>query len=90
MMNLNIKDIVTLDDDNEYLVVSKADYEGDTYFYISDVVNTGNLKLLKLNKENNHLAEFYDPELSEKLLPILYENAKGLIEELNGQLNGNN
>ena len=31
---INIKDTLVLDDDNEYVVVSKANYNDKTYYYI--------------------------------------------------------
>ena len=34
---LNIKDIVTLSDDNQYQVISKTEYEGLIYYYIVDI-----------------------------------------------------
>jgi len=71
-MNIDIKDVITLDDNNQYVVVSKANYSEDTYFYISDVNNNEEFKILKLNKDNGKLAEFEDEILVQKLLPLFF------------------
>ena len=76
-MDLNIKDVITLDDNNNYVVVSKTNYHSETYFYILDINNNENFKILKLNISNNKLAEFEDQDLIKELLPIfLKESAK--------------
>ena len=31
---IDIKDILTLDDNNKYIVVSKVNYEGKIYYYL--------------------------------------------------------
>ena len=33
-MQIDIKDVLTLEDDSDYVVVSKIDYEGITYLYL--------------------------------------------------------
>ena len=38
-MNINIRDILTLDDDNRYVVVSKIYYNGKDYLYLVDTEN---------------------------------------------------
>lgn len=87
-MNIDIKDVITLDDDNEYVVVSKVDYKDDTYFYI---VNTNisednneegkeGFKILKLNKDNQKLAEFDDENLVRILIPLFFKETASFIE----------
>ena len=36
-MIINIKDILTLDDDNRYIVISKINYENRKYYNLMDV-----------------------------------------------------
>ena len=43
-MNINIKDILTLSDDNRYVVISKAQYENKQYLYLIDINNNENMK----------------------------------------------
>ena len=35
---IQIKDVVTLSDQNEYLVVSKVDHEDRNYYYLVDII----------------------------------------------------
>lgn len=79
-MTINIKDVITLDDDNEYVVVSKVNYENKTYYYLVDKNNDGNLKFCYEDKEE--LVEFFDKELTTKLLPLFFETSKHLFDEL--------
>ena len=74
-MNIEIKDEIKLDDNNEYVVVSKIIYENNIYFYIVNINNNTEFKILRYNKENEKLSEFEDQELIKKLLPLLLEEA---------------
>lgn len=76
-MTINIKDILTLDDDNEYVVVSKVNYENKNYCYLIDKKNL-NVKFCYEDKEE--LVEIEDKELVTKLLPMFVKVAK---EEIN-------
>lgn len=71
-MNINIKDVLTLDDNNKYVVVSKVNYEDDTYFYLININTQKDFKILRLNKENNKLAEFDNQELIKILIPLFF------------------
>lgn len=87
-MNIDIKDVITLDDDNEYVVVSKVNYNDETFFYIvntnisEDNNEDGNVgfKILKLNKENQKLAEFDDENLVKTLIPLFFKETASYIE----------
>lgn len=74
---MNIKDIVTLSDDNKYQVVSKTVYEGLTYYYLVDINDISNIKFLYENIDR--LTEVEDPELIQKLLPKLFYEIKDMI-----------
>ena len=71
-MNIEVKDIITLDDDNRYMVISKAEYKGKLYFYLINVKDRGQYKFLYLTAENE-LSEFNDPKIMEELLPLFYQ-----------------
>ncbi len=78
-MMIDIKDVLTLSDNNEYVVVSKIDYENKTYYYLVDNNNHNNLKFCYL--DNDELVEIENKGLTTKLLPIFLEAAKKEIEE---------
>ena len=66
-MTINIKDTLTLDDNNEYVVISKVNYESKNYYYL-------------LDKNNEELVEIEDKKLTTKLLPLFVEVAKKEID----------
>ena len=65
-MKIDIKDLLVLDDNNEYVVVSKTIYNNKTYYYLMDINNNENIKFLL---ENGDLEEIEDKILITKLLP---------------------
>ena len=67
-MNINVKDIVTLNDHNKYVVVSKTEVANKTYFYLIDMVNYENVLICYL--EDNKLKEVGDEQLIKQLLKI--------------------
>lgn len=73
-MNLNIKDLVTLEDNIEYLVCSIAHYEGFDYTYLIDINNNENIKICKIINKNGlaYLEEIQDDAIITKIVPILY------------------
>lgn len=79
-MIINMKDTLTLDDNNEYVVVSKVNVDDKNYFYLIDKNDNSNLKFCY--QDNDELVELNDKELVTKLLPLFVENAKGELEDL--------
>lgn len=77
-MNIDIKDTLLLDDNNEYVVVSKIKYENKDYYYLVDINNNGNVKFCYQN--NEELVEFDNKELTAKLLPLFLEKNKKYIQ----------
>ena len=78
-MNVDIKDILTLDDGNRYTVVSKANYNDRIYFLIMDVNNNTNIKFCYL--DNNELVESEDKIINTKLLPLFIKSTKKSLDE---------
>ncbi len=74
---MDIKDIVTLSDDNKYEVISKTHYEGLVYYYLVDINDISNIKFLYEN--GDVLTETDDPVLIETLLPKLLAEIQDLI-----------
>lgn len=74
---INIKDTLILDDDNEYVVVSKVNYNNITYYYILDKYDNSNVKFCYQN--DDELIEISDEALIKKLIPLFFEEAKEKI-----------
>jgi len=83
-MNIEIKDILKLADNQTYVVCSKTEYQGITYFYLIDIENNENIKFVeeKQNADKTVVIEVEDKDLLQNLLPLFYENAKHILEEL--------
>ena len=74
-MKIDIKDTLTLNDGNEYVVVSKVIFENKTYLYlVSD-----NGKILFCVLKNDTLKEVKDERLINKLLPLFLRNGRNVI-----------
>lgn len=71
---INIKDTLVLDDDNEYVVVSKANYNDKTYYYILN--NNDNSDFKFCYQENDELVEIEDDKLIKELIPLFFNSVK--------------
>ena len=80
-MNIDIKDTVTLSDDNSYVVVSKVIYEGSTYYYLLDRNNQENIKFCVENTINSSFLEVDNTDLIQRLLPLFVESSTKAITE---------
>ena len=79
-MSIDIKDIITVSDEKNYVVVSKIDYDEDIYYYLTDVDDNVNTKFLVQNKERSEsLLEVKDAELLQKLFPMFLKKTKESI-----------
>ncbi len=78
-MIINIKDTLTLDDNNEYVVISKIYYDNKNYYYLLDKNNNDNFKFCY--EDNDELVEIDDKELTTKLLPLFVEAAQKEVDE---------
>ena len=76
---IEITNLVTLSDDNQYVVVSKVVNEGITYYYFVDINNNQNIKFLY--EDNGDLVEIEDGTLISNLLPLFYEKVKDVLSE---------
>ena len=79
-MNIDIKDVITLDDNNEYVVVNKVNYNDKNYYYLIDMEDSENLMFCY--EDNGDLVEVKDKELTAKLLPLFLEKSNDIINEL--------
>ena len=81
-MIINIKDILTLDDNNEYVVISKVKHNNKDYYYLIDKNNNKNIKFCY--GDNDELVEIVDKELITLLLPLFVNS---ISEELSSEEN---
>ena len=77
-MDIGIRDILTLSDKKEYVVVSKILYENKTYLFLIDLNDEMNIKICYLN--DDEVIETRDKELNTKLLPLFVEETKKIVE----------
>lgn len=76
---INIKDTLVLDDDNEYVVVSKANYNDKIYYYI--INNKYNSDFKFCYQENDELVEIEDDKLIKELIPLFFNGVKEVLFE---------
>ena len=84
-MNINVKDLVTLSDQNKYVVVSKIEVSDKVYFYLVDINNYENILICYL--ENNKLKEVKDEELVKQLIKVFSVELKDEIKNIMDSLN---
>lgn len=77
-MKVEVNNIVTLDNDADYLVTNKLDYENNTYFAMCNLNDDKDLKIVR--QEGNELVEFFDFELLTKLVCLFDSQNKMNIE----------
>jgi len=78
-MNIDIKDTLTLSDNNCYVVVSKVNYGNNTYYYLIDKPTNESVKFCVERPESNALLEIEDKNLIQRLLPLFLEASYGAI-----------
>lgn len=79
-MNIDIKDLLTLNDGNKYIVCSKTKLDNKTYYYLVDINDNKNLKFCL--EDNGDLIELEDKALIQKLLPMFTDEVKDIINSL--------
>ena len=80
-MDIKKNDVLTLEDNNEYVVVSKVTYDDANYLYIVDLNDVKNIKFVKEN--NDEVLEISDKDLISELIPLFIDdtNASSLFKE---------
>ena len=82
MKELELYDIITLDDNTEYTILQKLDYQGKKYCLIAPIdmqeePNLENMRIVEEHQENDKILieeetdEEYLKELSNKFLELL-------------------
>ena len=77
-MIINIKDVLTLNDNNQYVVISQINYDNKNHYYLLDKNNYQNVKFCF--EDNEELVEIDDKELTTRLLPLFIEVAQKEID----------
>lgn len=78
-MNVKQRDVVTLDDDVKYAVVSKITYKDDTYFCFAKQNTLQDFKILKLNQTNGNLEKVDDQNLIQRLLQFFMQDSINIL-----------
>lgn len=71
---IDVNDIIRLNDNNKYLVVSSINYENNIYLYLVDIINNSNIKFVELF--NNQVIEVTDNSILDELLKLIVLNIK--------------
>ena len=74
---MDITDILTLSDNNDYMIVSKANHDYKIYLCLVDIKNNKNIKFCYL--DNDEVVLVKKENLSQSLLLKLLRNASVLI-----------
>lgn len=64
--------IITLDDDNKYVIVSKVVIKNINYYYLIDINNVKNVKFCQEERETIILKEITDKEVITNLIRVFY------------------
>lgn len=83
-MEIEYQDIITLSDENKYLVASKVSYNNSKYIYLVDINDNKNLKFAEIENDGviSELDVNIDAELINNLVPLFYNNSKKDIENM--------
>lgn len=83
-MEIEYQDIITLSDENKYLVASKVNYNNSKYIYLVDINDNKNLKFAEIENDGviSELDANIDAELINNLVSLFYNNSKTDIENM--------
>ncbi len=75
-MNIDVKDKITLDDGNEYIVASKVVYQNKNYYYLIEANSHSSLKICYEKEGTNILVDSEDKDINTALIPLFAEQLK--------------
>ena len=88
MKQIELYDIITLDNDEEYTVLKILQEEGKTYYLLAwidedEEPDMERIKIVEQIQENNKLEieEITDEKLLKKLSKLFLESLKGILED---------
>jgi len=87
MKKIEVKDVITLSDNNKYVVCSKINYKGENYLHLIDLGESSNIKfgMEKIIGERISIVEIKNEDLIRMLIPLLYNEAKEILDNLEEQ-----
>lgn len=77
------KDIIELDDNKNYIVISKVKYNAEYYFYLLQVEDQESVIFGYM--QNDEFVEVTDQSLIRKLIPLFANENKEILESINNQ-----
>ena len=78
-MKIESRKILTLDDNNDYVVVGVVEYNNSDYIYIVDINNHTNMKFAEVDKDGSLLIlNSSEKKLINKLIPLFYNSCKDI------------
>lgn len=87
MMNIELHTVLTLDDNEKYIVIAKTNYEGNAYDYLLQLSADGEevteqVAIVKEEKEDNRLyiVEVNDKKELDQLAPLFCKQLEELQE----------
>lgn len=81
-MNIDIKDIITLDGKEKYVVASKASYQNKTYYLLVNENNMKDVKFCYEKGENNALLESNDVDTNQALIPLFLKSSSEVLKDI--------
>lgn len=79
-MNIDIRDLITLDDKNKYVVASKTNYENRTYYLLVNSNDMSDVKFCYEKGIDSALLESNDKEINQKLLPLFLKATNKVMD----------
>ena len=79
---IEYQDIITLSDNNKYVVASIVTYNNKEYVYLVDINDNNNLIFAEIEKSGNLsiIDQTSEKELLNELIPLFYDKSKKDIE----------
>lgn len=77
-MNIEIEDVLTLDDDKDYVVVSKTNVDDINYYYL--IEDSDNPSVMFCYEDKDELVDITDSEKIKKIIPHLYKAIRNKID----------
>lgn len=82
---MDIKDILTLSDGNEYIIASKVNHDYKIYLCLVDINNNKNVKFCYL--DNDEVVVVKKEKLSESLILKLFNQMIKVLKEISKDIN---
>ena len=75
---VNIGQVITLDDDKDYMVISKANVENVNYYYL--IEDSDSPSTMFCYEDKDELVDITDAEKIKKIIPYLYKAIRNKID----------